>query len=253
MGPGRARNACWDVAKHQLKSKRHWVLDDNIRAFYRLHQNQHIRVGDGTIFRAAEDFVDRYTNIPVAGFAYKFFHPQREKQYPFKVNTRIYSCLLIDNDCPYRWRGRYNEDTILSLDIMKDGHETHRDLNRQNADGSYRTLRRERLATVEFVTFTQGKLGTQIMKGGNTAEFYDKEGTAAKSAMLVDAHPDVAEPIMRFRREHHDVNYAVFRNNWLIRADKRKRELRRRNWKPLRDKNPYGMMLVKKYDSLKSP
>ena len=108
-GPGRARNACWDVAKNILKTKRHWVADDNIAAFYRLHQNQRSKVGDGTIFRAAEDFVDRYKNIAVAGLGYKFFHPAVEKQYPIKVNTRIYSFLLLDNDCPYRWRGRYNE------------------------------------------------------------------------------------------------------------------------------------------------
>lgn len=246
MGPGYARNACWDVAKKILKSKRHWVLDDNLRDFYRLHDNDRIRVGDGTIFRAAEDFVDRYTNIPVAGFGYKFFHAPNEKQYPFKVNTRIYSCLLIDNECPYRWRGRYNEDTILSLDVMKDGHETHHDLNKKNTDGSFKVSKRERLSTVEFVAFTQDKLATQTMKGGNTAEFYDKEGTAAKSAMLVDAHPDVSEAVIRFNREHHDVAYEVFRTNWLIRTDKRKKELKRRGWKPSNNKNPYGMRLVKR-------
>lgn len=84
------------------------------------------------------------------------------------------------------------------------------------------------------------------MKGGNTAEFYDKEGTAAKSAMLVDAHPDVSEAVIRFNREHHDVAYEVFRTNWLIRTEKRKKELKRRGWKPSNNKNPYGMRLVKR-------
>ena len=244
QGPGRARNACWDVAKDHFKSKRHWCLDDNIRGFYRLHENERIRVGDGTILRAAEDFVDRYKNVPVAGFAYRFFHPEDGKQYPFLVNTRIYSCLLIDNDCPYRWRGRYNEDTILSLDVMKDGHQTHYDLNKQDADGSYRTSRRERLATVEFVSFLQEKLATQTMKGGNTAEFYNKEGTAAKSLMLVETHPDVAKPVIKFSREHHDVDYKVFRTNWLIRTEKSKKELKRRSWRPKKNNNPYGMRLL---------
>ena len=244
QGPGRARNACWDVAKKHLKSKRHWCLDDNIRGFYRLHENERIRVGDGTIFRAAEDFVDRYKNVPVAGFAYRFFHPEDSKQYPFLGNTRIYSCLLIDNDCPYRWRGRYNEDTILSLDVMKDGHQTHHDLNKRKADGSFKTPKRERLATIEFVSFLQEKLATQTMKGGNTAEFYDKEGTAAKSLMLVETHPDVAKAVMKFNREHHDVDYKVFRTNWLIRTDKRKKELKKRSWRPANNKNPYGMRLI---------
>jgi FkbM family methyltransferase len=245
-GPGRARNACWDIAKKVMKTKRHWVLDDNIRAFYRLHQNQRIRVGDGTIFRAAEDFVDRYKNIPIAGFAYKFFHPATETQFPFKVNTRIYSTLLIDNDCPYRWRGRYNEDTILSLDVLKDvkNNPTHEDLNAVNEDGTLKNSKRERYATVEFITFLQDKLNTQTQKGGNTAEFYHKEGTAAKSAMLVDIHPDVAEAKEAYDRDHHKVKYEVFRGNWLIRTEERKAELKKRSWKPLKDKNPYGMKLV---------
>lgn len=246
MGPGRARNACWDVAKNVMKTKRHWVLDDNIAAFLRLHENERIRVGDGTIFRAAEDFVDRYENIPISGFGYKFFHPATEKQYPFKVNTRIYSCLLIDNDCPYRWRGRWNEDTILSLDVLKDvrKNETYEELNARKKDGSYKNARNKRYATVEFVAFLQDKLRTQTQKGGNTAEFYQKQGTAPKSAMLVDIHPDVAKPAIVFKREHHDVDYTVFRNNWLIKTDAYKREMERRGWKPKRDKNPYGLVLV---------
>lgn len=245
QGPGRARNACWDLAKNILKSKRHWVLDCNIRSFYRLHQNERIRVGDGTIFRAAEDFVDRYKNIPLAGFGYKFFHPATETQFPFKVNTRIYSTLLIDNDCPYRWRGRYNEDTILSLDVLKDVKKnlTHEDLNAVNKDGSLKNPKSKRLATVEFVAFLQDKLNTQTQKGGNTAEFYQKEGTAAKSAMLVDIHPDVADAREMYGRDHHKVRYDVFRSNWLIRTDAYKAELKARHWKSLKDKNPYGMRL----------
>ena len=253
QGPGRSRNACWDVAKNVLKSKRHWVLDDNIRAFYRLHENTRIRVGDGTIFRATEDFVDRYGNIPLAGLGYKFFHPASETQFPFKVNTRIYSCLLIDNNCPYRWRGRYNEDTILSLDILKNvsNNKTHKELNARNADGSFKTSRRERYATVEFVAFLQDKLRNQTQKGGNTAEFYKSEGTAAKSAMLVDIHPDVSEFADMFQREHHKVEYKVFRNNWLVRTEKYKAELRKRNWKPKNEKNPYGMKLIKESEQEK--
>ena len=245
MGPGRARNACWDHAKNVLKAKRHWVLDDNIADFYRLNENKRIRVGDGTIFRAAEDFVDRYTNVAVAGFAYKFFHVAKSKQYPFKLNTRIYSCLLIDNDCPYRWRGRYNEDTILSLDVLKDHkkHKTHLELNAKNDDGSFKTSRRERLTTVEFVAFLQDKLNTQVQKGGNTKEFYSSEGTAAKSMMLAETHPDVAKTEDMFGRAHHKADYTLFRENWLIRSEKRLKQLKSKGWKASLGSNPYGMRL----------
>ena len=87
---------------------------------------------------------------------------------PFVVNTRIYSCLLIENSAPYRWRGRYNEDTDLSLRVLKDG-----------------------LCTIQFNAFLCGKVTTQRMKGGNTKEFYSDEGTLPKSQMIADLHPDV--------------------------------------------------------------
>lgn len=64
--------------------------------------------------------------------------------------------------------------------------------------------------------------------------------------MLVDIHPDVATAKDMFNRDHHKVQYDVFRSNWLIRTDQRKAELKGRNWKPLKDKNPYGLRLVER-------
>ena len=102
-GPGRARNWCWDHSI-SLGATRHWVLDDNISRFLRLHENKRLPVADGGIFQAAEDFVDRFTNVRVAGFDYRFFIAPRRGYSPFELNERIYSCLLIDNSCKHRWR-----------------------------------------------------------------------------------------------------------------------------------------------------
>src|SRR3990167_1278081 len=113
-GSGAARNYVWDHAE-MTGAEKHWVLDDNVHEFHRLNRNRKIRVASGTIFRAAEDFVDRYTNVPLAGFNHRFFIDKSAKRPPFHLNTRIYSVLLIDHKCKYRWRGRYNEDTDLSL------------------------------------------------------------------------------------------------------------------------------------------
>lgn len=220
-GPGPARNWCWDHSI-SLGAKRHWVLDDNIEAFYRLHENKRIRVGDGAIFRAAEDFVDRYENVPVAGFQYRFFISPDSNYPPFVKNTRIYSCLLIDNACKHRWRGRYNEDTILSLDVLSDGD-----------------------CTVQFNAFLQGKAATQTLGGGNTAEFYDPEGveekakaTLKKSMMLKATYPKVTEIVERYGRYHHEVDYKPFIRNRLKPIDLEK-------LKKLRPVNEYGMKLVR--------
>ena len=204
-GPGRARNWCWDHSI-SIGAEKHWVLDDNIADFYRLHKNKRVRVESGAIFRAAEDFVDRYENVPIAGFQYRFFIAPNSKYPPYVKNTRIYSTLLIDNNCKHRWRGRYNEDTDICLQVLKDGD-----------------------CTIQFNAFLQGKAATQTVKGGNTEEFYHKEGaeegkwienvnsegTRNKSQMLVDLHPDVARMVWRYKRWHHYVDYSSFKKNEL--------------------------------------
>jgi hypothetical protein len=194
-GPGAARNFAW-AHSVGLGAKRHWVMDDNIASFNRLNRNLMCKVESGTIFRASEDFVDRYTNVAIAGFNYDFFAKAKEQIPPFVLNTRIYSLLLIKNDLPVRWRGRYNEDTDLSLRVLKAG-----------------------MCTVQFNAFLQEKATTQTLKGGNTDEFYAKEGTLPKSKMLADLHPDVAKVVWRFNRWHHHVDYRAFKKNKLERIE----------------------------------
>ena len=208
-GPGAARNFAWE---HSVSEgyKRHWVMDDNIKGFYRLNKNLKIKAYTGAIFKAMEDFCERYTNVTMAGPNYLFFAKQNQKLPPFITNTRIYSCNLINNT-PYRWRGRYNEDTILSLDMLKDGY-----------------------CTVQFNAFLQGKVRTQVLRGGNSEEFYDKEGTLPKSQMQVNVHPDVSKLVYKFGRIHHQVNYSKFKANKLI---------KKKDIKIEQGINEYGMKL----------
>lgn len=191
-GPGPARNFIWE---HSISEGHdwHWVMDDNISLFARLHKNQRIPVGDGTVFHAMEDFCLRYTNIAMAGPQYWMFAPSRAALPPYVVGTRIYSCNLIRNDTPFRWRGRYNEDTDLSLRMLK-----------------------ARWATVQFNAFLQYKITTQVLGGGNTEAFYAEEGTLPKSQMLVEMHPDVTRLVKRFGRWHHHVDYREWKTLGLI-------------------------------------
>jgi TET-associated glycosyltransferase-like protein len=190
-GAGPARNFAWDHAIAHGYAW-HWVMDDNIQSFYRLGRNRKFLVKCGAIFRAMETFCERYANVSMAGPQYEMFAKSQDQYPAFIANTRIYSCNLIRNDIPYRWRGRYNEDTDLSLRILKGGN-----------------------CTVEFVAFLQNKLGTQRLAGGNTAEFYAEEGTGPKSQMLYDLHSDVTQLVTRFSRPHHRVDYTPFAKNEL--------------------------------------
>jgi hypothetical protein len=192
-GPGAARNFIWD---HSISEGHpwHWVMDDNIKAFFRLNRNLKVPVGDGSVFRAMEDFCLRYTNVAMAGPNYFMFASRKNVMPPFVMNTRIYSCNLIRNDVPFRWRGRYNEDADLSLRMLKAG-----------------------LCTVQFNAFLQEKTVTQRLGGGNTEAFYAKDGTLPKSKMQVAMHPDVSRLVFKFGRWHHHVDYRRFKANTLIR------------------------------------
>jgi len=212
-GPGPARNFAWD---HSIAQgyPRHWVMDDNIKMFLRLQYNLKTPVGDGVVLVCMEDFVERYSNVGMAGPNYFMFASRKTEIPPFVLNTRIYSCNLIRNDLPYRWRGRYNEDTDLSIRMLKDG-----------------------WCTILFNAFLQYKLPTQQLPGGNTEAFYAREGTLPKSKMLRELHPDITEIVWRFGRWHHYVNYSPFKRNGLVRQP---------NYDQLvsQSEGKYGMRLV---------
>ena len=183
-GAGPARNFAWEHAIAEGHDW-HWVMDDNIRSFFRFNNCHRWYCGDGTLLRSCEDFVLRYQNVGMAGPHYKMFvNPNNRHRSPFVLNTRIYSCNLIRNDLPFRWRGRYNEDTLLSLDLLTHG-----------------------WCTILFYHLLQDKIATQLMTGGNTDEIY-KEGTSAKSEMLVREYPRYAHLMWRFGRPHHFMNYT---------------------------------------------
>jgi len=194
------RNWVWEHSI-SIGANHHWILDDNIWEFYRLHNNLKVRVDSGTIFKAAEDFVNRYKNVALSGFNYELLVPRKKKLPPFYLNTRIYSCILIKNDIPYRWRGRYNEDTDLSIRALKDG-----------------------WCTILFNAFLANKTATMTMKGGNTDELYQGAGLDKKeddgrwkmAKSLKDQHPDIVEITRKWGRWQHHVNYKPFAKNKLI-------------------------------------
>jgi hypothetical protein len=207
-----ARNWCWQDSIER-GFKRHWLLDDNIPYFNRLNRNYQVRVTSGTIFKIMEDFVDRYENVALAGPAYDFFTIAKTKMKPFVINTRIYSVLLIKNDIPFNWRGRFNEDTDLSIRVMKSG-----------------------LCTVQFNAFTQEKATTMTMKGGNTNELYEKTNNRREFAeSLQKQHPDIVKVVWRFNRWHHQVDYRPFKKNKLI---------FKKDYIKKKGVNNYGMKLI---------
>ena len=215
-GSGPARNFVWDDSVKR-GAKWHWIMDDNAtEGFHWFWHNVKVKCRTGALLAACEDFVDRYENIGQFGLNYKMFVTMDAYHAPFTMNTRIYSCILNRNDIvgkdgkPYRWRARFNEDTDLSLRILKDGWCT---------------------VLANWALF--GKSTTMKVKGGNTTSIY-VNGTKEKSEMIARLHPDVAKVVWKFHRWHHEVDYSVF-----------KQELKlKEGVVPVPGENNYGMRVI---------
>lgn len=217
LGSIPARNWVWE---HSVQGghERHWILDDNIRHFFRLTGNTKYRMTTPVCFDVIEDFVDRYTNVPIAGMQYTALAVAKNVRKPICFNTRIYSCILLSNFIKERWRGRYNEDTDLSIRLLKKG-----------------------MCSALFLAFTANKMATLTMKGGNTEELYKQtatfDGRLAMARSLQQQHPDIVTIKKKWNRWQHVVDYRGFKKNKLI---------RKAGLSHSSETNEYGMKLVRK-------
>ena len=197
-GSGAARNFCADYSR---KNGFHWcwILDDNVRGFYRIWRGRKIFSFTPEIFCSLERFVERYTNIGLAGLNYSMFLVNQDQRPPYVTNSKVYSFGLWNLDCPFvAQEGRYNEDVIQSLKILEQG-----------------------WCTVQWNLYTGNKLRTQTCKGGNTEEIYGKEfgGTFSKTQMLVERFPQYAKLVWKFSRWHHVVDYTSFTQKLKIKPE----------------------------------
>lgn len=194
-----ARNFIWDWAEKNGHS-RHWVVDDNITKFSRMYNNRRVRCKSSGLFRAMETFVDRYENIALAGPHDQGFIVDRDADTsPIHWNSRVYSCTLVNTNLQLeeRWRGRYNEDTDLSLRLLKLGYCT--------------VLFKSLLMNKGATAYSKG---AKPLKGGNTDNVYNTgDHRLAFAQSLKDQHPDVVDIVWKFNRYHHQVNYKPFIKN----------------------------------------
>jgi len=193
------RNFVWE---HSIKNgdKKHWILDDNIKSYKRNDKGERTIIKGGLAFKVVEDFADRFSNVKLCGHNYSMFCVSARPVFPTTMNTRIYSSILLSNDLitdkllDEGWRGTYNEDTDLSLRVLKLGYPT-----------------------ILFNTFLADKATTLSQKGGNTDTIYNDNNSVHNSLLkkaesLSKQHPDVAKVATRYNRPHHIVDYIPFKN-----------------------------------------
>lgn len=187
------RNYIWDYAAEN-GHEWYWTFDDNIAALYRFNHNLKTPCGDATILAVIEDFAQRYDNLAMTGPNYFMFVKRKYVIPPYILNTRIYSANLIRTFAKdkkgdyYRWDTFYNEDTDLSLRMLKDG-----------------------WCTVLFNAFLIEKQTTMTMKGGNSDYYDETEKRLEFVEELQKNHPDVVKITEKWGRWHHHVDYSGFK------------------------------------------
>jgi hypothetical protein len=187
QGSTPARNFVWD---YSIKAghKRHYVFDDNITSFAKLSNGKRIyNYSALESFLCLEKLTDNFRKIALSGFNYAGF-VTRETKKPFQINTHVYSGILINNDIPFRWRLKYNEDVDLCLQAL------HKKWN-----------------TILLNAFLIDKTSTATkQKGGNQTELYknnDPEMKFLKAKTLAEQWPQYAKITKRFDRIHHFVDW----------------------------------------------
>lgn len=203
-GSGAERNFAWDYSI-KLGAKAHWLMDDNM-AFMHITGKSTIGKKAGTYirkrcdkeafqtkFHKAEHFFNKYENLLMLELAQNdFFFNVRDTTYA--LNTRCFSCNLISNDMPIRWCGRYNEDVILSTDIMVAGYCI------ASYIGGVRKAKQSARCAVG---------GNHATKTGDVNSLYQdgfdyRNSSLKKTNLLLKVYPQFYRKVIKYGRIHHE-------------------------------------------------
>ena len=225
-----ARNYIWNHASIN-GYKKHWILDDNIQHFYRFDRNVKKKVNSGVVFKIIEDYSDRYNKIGLCAPHYYHTFPAIDTtRKMIIVNSRCYSCILvnnelIDNTIPRRWRGSYNEDTDLTLRVLQSG-----------------------LNTFLFSNILCGKKTSGSMKGGNTDSIYEGGSHSGYQKKFNELYNNwkhtgwVKYTNKRHKdgRPHHHISYTkIFKHQPVLKSHININELKKKGI------NNYNMLFLK--------
>ena len=184
------RNFIWDhsIANGDL---RHWCVDDNIREWRYFNGHERIKVNPLIGFQVVEELTHRFLNIGISGPAYTFFTLPRQNTPPFRKNCHVYSCMLIRNDLPFRWRGPWNEDVDLNLQSIA-----------------------IKQCTLQVNAITCDKSATMTMKGGNSTDYQDLDSRAYGARSLQQRWPGIVDLTNKYGRPHFHVKdgWQMFRD-----------------------------------------
>ena len=201
-GSGAERNFAWDYSI-KIGAKAHWLMDDNMTFSHIVGINPKgiyvrkkcLKEDFAVKFHKAEHFFNKYENLLLMELTQNDFCINSTKL-TYALNTRCFSCNLIWNAMPIRWRGRYNEDVILSTDVMVAGY----------CIASYHggVLKKK-----QSTRCASG--GNHATKTGDTNSLYQdgfdyKNSSLKKTNLLITVYPQFYRKVVKYGRIHHEYN-----------------------------------------------
>lgn len=98
-----------------------WMLDDNINYYTRYNQGQKIRIYSDLIFSSIEQYIKPYENIGVCSHNLSGFTTNGRSRTIIVPNEKHYSSLLLLTHKQFRFKHKYNEDVLISIDYIIGG------------------------------------------------------------------------------------------------------------------------------------
>jgi len=101
-----------------------WMLDDNIKKYLRLWRGNKIEIESKEIFTSIEHYISHFDNIGLCSHNINGFVNGNGRRDCITKNGKHFSSLLINIRTGLRFRFKYNEDHILSIDNLCSGYQT---------------------------------------------------------------------------------------------------------------------------------
>ncbi len=111
----------WWLNRNFKNIDRIWLLDDNINYYNRFNKGNKNKIYSDLIFSSIEKYIEPYDNVGVCSHNLNN-HINAEESRPIIVkNGKHYSSMLLLTDKQFRFKHKYNEDILISIDYIISG------------------------------------------------------------------------------------------------------------------------------------
>jgi len=101
-----------------------WMLDDNIQGYKRLYDGFKIDIKSKEIFTSIEHYISHIDNIGICSHNIQTLVRPNSIRPCLLINSKHFSSLLINIRTGIRFRFKYNEDHIFSIDTINQGFQS---------------------------------------------------------------------------------------------------------------------------------